>query len=108
MAISLTGRSGKSYSFEVYPLSRLGHFPANSATYAFLRDDKNIIDSDVLYIGATTDASSRLTQGHEKLPCVRQNDGRYGGPYIGVHWTSTPFTTESDLLGRYSPPCNET
>ena len=106
--ISLEGASGTSYSFEVHPLSKLGDFPAKSATYAFLRDNKNFVASDVLYIGATSDASSRLTTSHEKLDCVNENDGQYGGPYVGVHWTNTPFSTESDLLGKYSPPCNDT
>lgn len=106
--IALRGASGKSYTFIVHPLSQLGSFPDEKATYSFLRDNKNIIDSDVLYIGATEDASTRLTQSHEKLPCVRKNDGQYGGPYVGIHSTAYPFSTEEDLLGAYDPPCNKT
>ena len=106
--ISLTGASGQSYSFEVYPLSSLGSFPAKKATYCFLRDNKNTINSDILYIGATNDASDRLGTDHEKLPCVRRNDGTYGGPYVGVRYTNVPFAVESDLLDAYDPPCNKT
>ena len=100
--------SGKSFSFTIYPLSQLGSFPNRKATYSFLRDDKNIINNDILYIGATDDASARLSTSHEKLPCVRRHDGQYGGPYVGVHWTDYPFSTETDLLGAYDPPCNKT
>ncbi|MCY4096193.1 MAG: hypothetical protein OXG05_13825 [Gammaproteobacteria bacterium] len=106
--IALTGQSGTSYTFDVYGLDKLGNFEAIPVAYAFLRDNKSIIDSDVLYIGATDNAKNRLTSNHEKLECVEDNDGRYGGPYIAIHGTNTPFTVESDLLGNYNPPCNET
>lgn len=106
--ITLTGASRESYDFVVYPLSKLGSFPEKKATYSFLRDNKSIIDGDVLYIGATEDASDRLTGSHEKLPCVHEHDGNYGGPYVGVHWTDYPFSTEKDLLAAYDPPCNKT
>ena len=102
--ITITGSGGSSYNFNVYPLSALGSFRAFSCCYVFTSTSINpVLSNEIKYIGQTSDASSRLTPSHEKLPCVRRN----GGLYVAVHATSYPVTTESDLLRKYNPVCND-
>ena len=102
--ISINGASGKTYNFNVYPLSSLGNFKEFKCCYAFTTTAYNpVADREILYIGETVNAKNRLTNSHEKVPCVRRNGGRY----ICIHATDSHVAVEKDLLANRNPVCND-
>ena len=98
--ISVTGASGRTYVFDVYPWGT--QFNPVGAVYLVLR--KNQINYSILYIGQTGDLSERFDD-HHKRPCFDRNNKTHVGIYLESS-ESKRLGVESDLLGRHSPPCN--
>lgn len=103
--LTLTGRSGKAYQFLVYPLNTT--FKALGGIYYFsvrkIRSD-GTGNHTALYIGQTSDLSSRFTD-HHKEACM---DAR-GVNAISVHLDDderSRLSKERDLVSAYEPPCN--
>ena len=102
--VTFTGSSGSAYTFEVYAMSTLGTFNAVQGVYIFTRRNNNR-QHTALYIGETANASRRLTRTHEKLRCVRRNNGTH----ICFMQTSSEgerTAAETDLIRAYNPTCN--
>lgn len=103
--LALTGVSGKQYSFSVYPLNT--EFKALGGVYYFsIRTTKPDGGGNhtPLYIGQTSDLSSRFTD-HHKEACM---DSR-GVNCISVHVDQdedSRLAKEQDLIAAYNPPCN--
>ena len=100
--ITLQGRSGATYEFQVYPWGT--DFKPLGAVYAVLklRTDRRY---DVIYIGETGDLSERF-DSHHKAWCFDRN----GKTHIGVHLESSQSrrrVIEQDLIANYTPPCND-
>ena len=97
-----TGASGRSYEYEVYPVSTL--FIEVPANYIFTK----IVDGryQPLYIGQTDNLKERITRAHHKWACVEQQ----GVTHIHVHQNaaeSTRLAEEQDLLHQWHPVCND-
>lgn len=96
--ITLRGKSGASYDFEIYPWGQ--EFRPVGGVYVVL---KSATDGTI-YIGQTGDLSERF-DAHHKASCL----DRYGKTHIGVHLESSEarrLAIESDLIANYQPPCN--
>lgn len=99
--ISLKGASGRTYDFDVYPWGT--QFKPLGAVYTVLK--RNQVDYSILYIGQTGDLSERFDNHHKRF-CFDQR----GKSHLGIHLEPSEakrLGIESDLLGRYSPPCND-
>lgn len=99
--ITLRGKSGASYDFEVYPWGQ--EFRPVGAVYAVLRERADG-RYDVLYIGQTGDLSDRFAN-HHRQGCFDRN----GKTHVGVHQESSEqrrLSIEKDLIDGYDPPCN--
>lgn len=93
------------YTFNMYPISDLGDFNEVQGVYIFTRELSNGRHRAV-YIGETGDASDRLTTSHEKMPCIRRNNGTH----ICFMQTSSEWermTAETVLIRKYDPACND-
>ena len=89
---------GKTYPFGVY--SKNTRFKAVVAIYAFLPTDNH-----VLYIGQTTDLSTRFNDHHKWIEAAR-----VGLVMIGVCTQVTVLmvdVVERRLIEHYRPRCNE-
>ena len=98
--ISVTGASGRTYAFDVYPWGT--KFKQLGAVYLVLK--KNQTDYSILYIGQTGDLSERFDD-HHKASCIRSN----GATHIHAHINRTKaarLAEESDLVAKWNPPCN--
>lgn len=97
----LTGKSGKTYRFDVYPKNiQVGNVPA---LYAFLKRRGN--QFSVLYIGKTTDLAERLSNHHKWEEATR-----YGFEYLAICLrvqARSLDADEADLIQQYLPRCNE-
>ena len=101
----LTGKSGTKYSFEVYPMDQ--DFKAIGGVYAITRRQKlgNTHTHDVIYVGQTSDLSTRF-DNHHKADCFSDNNANC----ICVHTDGSEASRlgkEEDLLKNYSTPCND-
>lgn len=100
--LEFTGQNGRKYDFSVYPKDT--KFKSILAIYAFLKLEENGCYR-VLYIGKTTDLSTRF-DGHHKW----EEATRYGFGYIGVCTDSTILSLdldEANLIQKYQPRCND-
>jgi hypothetical protein len=100
--LSLTGKSGKIYAFELYVLNT--SFREVGGLYAFSKQ-ATATTHTIIYIGHTQDLSSRFTN-HHKEECI---DGQ-GATYISVCQMPNEIdrlVAEKDLLANYNCPCNE-
>lgn len=100
--LTFTGADGRKYKFSVYPKNT--RFKALPAVYSFLsfgQDGRY----HVLYIGQTTDLSTRFDDHHKWEEATR-----YGFEFIGV-CTAVSFLSldvdEANLIRAYRPRCNE-
>jgi len=103
--LPLTGGSGDSYDFEIYPWGT--GFNAVAGVYAITKRapaaDGNFTHA-VLYVGETGDLSTRFDT-HHKAVCFE----RRGANCIGVHRETSEDTRlriEASLIARQEPPCN--
>jgi hypothetical protein len=99
--VTIRGASGASYPFSVYPWGT--PFQRFGAVYAVLKQGADGRYS-VLYIGQTSDMSTRFDSHHDAA-CFR----RYGRTHIGVHPEPSEArrrATETDLIRGNRTPCN--
>ena len=99
--VTLQGKSGRSYDFDVYPWNT--SFNRIGAVYAVLK--RNASNFTILYIGQTNDLSERF-DSHHKQGCFNHN----GKTHIAIHPESSEphrFDIETDLARKYSPTCND-
>ncbi len=99
--ILLKGSSGISYNFDVYPWR--APFKSLGAVYAVL--NRNANNYSTLYIGQTSDLSTRF-ENHHKQGCFDRN----GKTHIGIHLDSSAasqLAKERDLVVNYNPVCND-
>lgn len=102
VSVSLTGASGHSYNFEVFPWQT--QFNRVGAVYCVLKR-KPEGNYTILYIGHTGDLSTRFDDHHKQL-CFDRNRKTH----IGIHPEPTEsrrLAIERDLLGNYNPLCND-
>ncbi len=104
-SITLTGKSGTKYPFDVYP--RSDEFKALGAVYFMT---KRVKDSDgngnhtFIYVGETGDLSDRPLN-HHRTECF----DRHGANCVLIHLEgnrTTRLAIEKDLREAYDPPCN--
>jgi hypothetical protein len=103
--MTLTGKSRRTYSFNVYP--RTDRFAAVGAVYFMtvrtVGANGNGTHSWV-YVGETGDLSDRPLN-HERKPCFDQR----GANCLLIHAEENPdirLSIETDLRLAYNPPCN--
>ncbi len=104
-SIDFTGKSGKKYTFNVYPLGT--KFKDIRAVYAFTKrtPKENTHTQAVLYVGESEKLGDRISN-HEKLECVKP----LGCNCICVHSEDNEvarMAKEKDLIENYDPPCNK-
>lgn len=100
--VTLTGKSGNTYDFDVYPWGT--SFKSLGAVYIVLKKTSNG-KFDLIYVGETGDLSTRF-DSHHKQACFDRN----GKTHIGFHVESggqKRLTIEADLLANYSTSCND-
>jgi hypothetical protein len=103
--VTLKGRSGQTYDFEVWALGQA--FNAVAAVYAITCRYKNSKDEythDVIYIGQTEDMSTRFDD-HHKADCFKKHKANC----ICTHRDDdedSRLAKEQDLIANYNPPCN--
>jgi len=103
--LTLTGKSGKKYDFEVYSIDTA--FNEVAAVYAVTKRYKNSSNEfkhTVIYIGQTDNLKERH-DNHHKEECFKRNDANC----ICVHQDSNEksrLAKEADLIAAYDPPCN--
>lgn len=101
--LPLTGKSGTKYSFEVYPMDQ--DFKPIGGVYAITRRQKLDHTHDVIYVGQTSDMSTRF-DNHHKADCFNENNANC----ICVHTDdseASQLRKEKDLIKKYSTPCND-
>jgi len=97
--ITLRGRSGATYDFDVYPWGQ--QFNPVGGVYVVLREPAD----GIIYVGQTGDLSARFDV-HHKAACFQL----HGRRYIGVRVENSEqrrLVIEDDLITAYRPPCNE-
>ncbi len=97
--LTLKGKSGKAYDFEVYPWGQ--EFRPVGGLYVVLQQPAD----GVIYIGQTGDLSVRF-DAHHKAACF----SRYGARFVGARTEPSEdqrLAIEADLIASYRPPCNE-
>ena len=100
--ITFTGSSFQTYVFEKHPIG--APFPPLGACYVFIQQ---MFPQSPIYIGETGDLSDRF-ENHHKLPCIRSEGATHICIYVtGMERLDNRQAVESDLLGRYNPPCNQ-
>lgn len=103
--ITFTGSSGKSYTFNVYPIDQ--ELNDVGGVYCITRRYKNSTGGythSVVYVGVTGDLSTRFND-HHKDDCFTKNKANC----ICIHRDDNEdsrFAKESDLIDYYNPPCN--
>ena len=96
-----TGKSGKEYIYEIYPIST--NWNDVAANYIFAKSTGPTTWEPV-YIGETHSLKERLPN-HNELPCI----GRHGGSHVHVHQNANKhvrLAEEADLLANNISPCN--
>lgn len=103
--ITLTGKSGKEYKFEIYSLDT--KFNAVTAVYLFSRRYKtdDVYRHSYIYLGYTTDLSTRF-DNHHKAACIKKNDANCVCIYR-ADTEKAAIAAEEDILAAINFPCNE-
>ena len=100
------GKSGETYSFNVYPMGQA--FKAVGAVYAVTRRYKNSSSGhshEIIYVGETSDLSTRFDDHHKADCFVRQNAN-----CICTHGDDdedSRLAKEDDLIKQHNPLCND-
>jgi len=104
--LTLTGKSGKQYVFEVWPINTA--FNAVAAVYAVTKAVQNAKGGrthTVIYIGQTDNLKERFAN-HHKADCF----ANHGANCICTHRDDNEksrLAKEADLIAAYNPPCND-
>ena len=96
------GASGTNYKYWIHSLPP--NFKAVAGNYIFAKEAEPSTYAPV-YIGETEDLSDRFDD-HHKAACIQSE----GATHIHVHANSggdeARRAEESDLIAKWSPPCN--
>lgn len=101
--LTLTGKSGRSYEFSVYPRST--SFRAVGGVYVMSKRNALNRQHSVLYIGQTEDLSSRPLNHHRTSAF-----DRYGADHVNVivvEDKARRCAIELDLIHAFDPVCNK-
>ena len=100
--IKWTGKSGRSYTYDVYPIGT--PLPSVPGNYVFATQLSNG-NFRPIYAGETSDLSERF-DNHHKMLCIKQN----GATHITVHAHNdgklARQTEENDIKAHHRPVCN--
>ena len=99
--VNWPGKSGRTYTYQVYPIGTSFHDVAGNYIYA-----KQVGSQwQPCYIGQTNSLQNRLAN-HEKEACAK----RHGATHIHVKATPAErdrLAEEEDLIRLWNPPCND-
>ncbi|WP_447972036.1 hypothetical protein [Nitrospira sp. Kam-Ns4a] len=103
--VTFTGRSGKQYRFETYPLGTTFQ-PIGGVYFLTKRTGKpgGGWHADI-YVGEAADLSQSL-ETHRKANCFEMR----GANCISIHPEESATARQAivaDLIAAYGPPCNE-
>ena len=97
------GKSGKEYKYWIHTMGTTFN-NKTGANYVFAKETTEVHYKPI-YIGQTGNLSERF-DNHHKMPCIKKNSATH----ICVHLNSSEqnrLAEESDLLQRWSTPCND-
>ena len=100
--VNLTGRSGTSYPFTVFP--RGTPLAAVGGVYAVMSDERT--QWTMLYIGQTGDLNSRFDNHHHDDNFARHRASHLAA--LSVANDAQRRAIEADLVQRYEPALNQT
>ena len=102
--LNLTGVSGRTYTFNVWPLS--SKFSNVSAVYAVTKRTAQGISANhtVVYIGQTSALIERFDD-HHKANCFARNSANCLC-VLRVNSKDDRLEIEADLIANYNPTCN--
>jgi hypothetical protein len=95
------GKSGRAYTYQVYPLGTLFNDVAGNYAYAKLIGSRWV----PCYIGQTHGLRARLAS-HEKEPCARRQGATHIHAKVNTS-TQDRLIEEEDLIRLWNPPCND-
>jgi len=101
--VNVTGASGRSYQFDVYPWGQ--SFNPVGGVYLVLKKNWQQSSYNIIYVGQTGDLDERFNDQHKQYCFDRQ-----GKTHIGVHGESgeqARLNIERDLIDQYQPICND-
>ncbi len=104
--VTLKGKSGKAYKFEVYDLD--GSSSAGAGVYAVTdrhQSTQGGYTHTVIYIGQAHDLGNRFAD-HHKAKCFTD----HGANSLCLHadeYEQSRVVKEGDLIAAYNPPCND-
>lgn len=103
--ITLKGKSGKEYKFEIYNFKSSWSEVAviYVVTYAEEKQDGGHTHS-ILYVGQTDNLKERF-ENHHKQDCFDRNKANRLCLLLESN-EKTRVSIEADLIDRISPPCN--
>lgn len=104
--LELAGKSGKKYSFSVYPIGE--ECKDESGIYAFTKrtkKDDGSFNHDVIYIGMAKSFETRFYT-HHKDDCIDKKGGNCLC-LMKVSAESDRIEYEKDLIQGQNPSCNE-
>ena len=103
--LTLKGKSGRKYEFDVYSID--SDFPRVAAVYAVTKRTRKAdggLTHHVIYFGQTGNLPERFDD-HHKADCFARN----GANCVCVHRDSNEASRlkkEADLVAAYNPTCN--
>jgi excinuclease UvrABC nuclease subunit len=100
--IMASGASGSKYRFYLYPWD--ANLNALGGVYMVLRKTIQNGNHTVLYIGQTSDLSERF-DNHHKKSCFDRNRKSHIAAMLEPS-EAKRLRIEGDLIGNYSPTCN--
>ena len=102
--IAWRGISGKTYVYQIFPLGTV--LWAEPGNYVWARRDPSSGNYQALYAGEAVNLKTRVTDKHERYPCVRQHGGTHITARINRAGQQARLDEETDIRKRYQPPCN--
>ena len=105
--LTLTGASGKKYTFAVYPADTTWKDGVAGVYYVSRRTAKpdGSGDHSKIYVGETSDLKDRF-ENHHKQKCFEKN-GYNAISILQESNENTRLAIEGDLVDALSPPCND-
>jgi len=102
--ITLTGISGKQYSYEIFGIEQ--KFRAVAGNYAFVM--KTPAQSySILYVGETSDFSQRFNDQHIGLECSKRKGATHVFIRVNSGGNQARLDEETDIRKNYNPDCNK-
>ena len=104
--VTLKGKSGKAYVFEVYKFD--SSFNAAAGVYAVTGRRQNTegrYTHTAIYIGQTSDLGGRFDD-HHKADCFADHEANSLCLHADENEQSR-LVKEGDLIAAYNPPCND-